>query len=138
MFIVVGASGNKDVVFNTFECRNHRNKVPVFATREAAIRYGNHSFQQMIARMVEFNVKPNIKENDFTVTTHEQDPYLLIMTDGYSTWELRIVEFDLPTNDYEIHRTGFQNYALWCKGNPINITSSLVVVEHWKKQFNVL
>ena len=138
MFIVVGASGNKDVGFNTFECRNHRNKVPVFATREAAIRYGNHSFQQMIARMVEFNVKPNIKENDFTVTTHEQDPDLLIMTDGYSTWELRIVEFDLPTNDYEIHRTGFHNFALWCKGNPINITSSLVVVEHWKKQFNIV
>lgn len=53
-------------------------------------------------------------------------------------FQFRVVPLVIPKNDYEIHRTGFQNYALWCKDNPINITSSLVVVEHWKKQFNIV
>ena len=61
-----------------------------------------------------------------------------IVEHAYDGGMIYFVRSHTPTNDYEIHRTGFQNYALWCKGNPINITSSLVVVEHWKKQFNIV
>lgn len=136
MFIVVGASGNTEVGFSTFEPRNDKNKVPVFTTHEAALEYGRQYIQQMIGRLLKYLL--DRKESDFTVSVHEQDSSMLHVTDGHSNWEFRVVEFDLPKNDYEIHRTGFQNYALWCKGNPINITSSQVVVDSWKKQFNIV
>lgn len=141
MFIVVGASGTSDCSIDTFVVKEKDSDSPIiFTTFQNAINsaklWCKNLIEEIIKESNNLSEQDDIKQrNGFCIMVGKN---IVELSDPDNRWELRIVPLVIPKNDYEIHRTGFQNYALWCKGNPINITSCLTVVEHWKKQFNIL
>lgn len=142
MFIVVGATSDSDGSVDTFVVKAKDATNPtIFSSHVESISAAKSFCTNLIEEIVKecSNNSPHedqIQRERFSIHTGRN---IVEMGDNnHRCWELRVVPLVITKNDYEIHRTGFQNYALWCKGNPINITSSLVVVEHWKKQFNIV
>jgi hypothetical protein len=141
MFIVIGATSDSDGSVDTFVIKAKDTTNPtIFSSHDEAISAAKSCCTNLIEEIVKecSNNSPHedqIQRERFSIVTGIN---MVEMGDNHRCWELRVVPLNIPKNDYEIHRTGFQNYALWCKGNPINITSSQIVVDSWKKQFNIV
>lgn len=141
MFIVIGASGTPDCSIDTFVVKERDSDSPIVFTTiqdaiDRAVKWCHVLIEQIIT--VSENKSKSCDDqqrNTFNINIRNN---IVTLSDSDNTWELRVVPLVIPKNDYEIHRTGFHNFALWCKGNPINITSSQVVVDSWKKQFNIV